>query len=216
MRACDIQFVKRQTATVLMRCALVALGFSSLPWMCAQPTNDPVPAVIAALRAQQFDQALRLLGPALERSSGDPRLWSLDGVALAGIGRKKEALAAYQHALRLAPNYLQALEGAAQIEYELSSDAAIPLLNRIVEIRPGDPTSHAMLAVLEYQRGHCGPAVTHFEKAGSLLDSQLDALHAYATCLMKLHRFDEAAGVFSRSLALHPDDARERRLLASI
>src|SRR5262249_50592258 len=47
-------------------------------------------------------------------------------------------------------------------------------------------------------------------------DSQSDALHAYATCLMKLHRFDEAAVVFSRSLALHPDDARERRLLASL
>jgi tetratricopeptide (TPR) repeat protein len=216
MRAYDIQFLKRKTATVLLRCAVVALGFFFLPWMSAQPTNDPVPAIISALRAQQFDQALQLLGPALERSSGDPRLWSLNGVALAGEGHKKEALAAYQHALRLAPNYLQALEGAAQIEYDLSSDAAIPLLNRIVQLRPGDPTSHAMLAVLEYQRGHCSPAVTHFEKAGRLLDSQPDVLHAYATCLMKLQRFDDAAAIFSRTLALHPDDARERRLLASV
>ncbi|WP_185827352.1 tetratricopeptide repeat protein [Edaphobacter aggregans] len=60
-------------------------------------------AVISALRAQQFEQALRLLQPALERSSKDPRLWSLQGVALSGEGRKKEALAAFQHALSLAP-----------------------------------------------------------------------------------------------------------------
>jgi predicted Zn-dependent protease len=33
---------------------------------------------------------------------------------------------------------------------------------------------------------------------------------------MKLSRFDEAASVFSRSLALHPDNVRERHLLASI
>jgi tetratricopeptide (TPR) repeat protein len=159
---------------------------------------------------------LRLLQPALERSSTDPRLWSLQGVALSSEGRKKEAIAAFQHALTLAPNYLPTLEGAAQIEYDSSSDAAIPLLNRILELRPGDSTSHAMLAVLEYQRGHCAPAIIHFEKTDSLLDSQLDALHAYASCLMKLSRFDEAASVFSRSLALHPDNVRERHLLASI
>jgi tetratricopeptide (TPR) repeat protein len=182
----------------------------------AQTADDSVSSIVSALRAQQFDQALHLLQPALERSSNDARLWSLQGVALSGLGRNKEALAAYRHALSIVPNYLQALEGAAQIEYEASSDEAIPLLRRVLALRPNDQTSHAMLAVLEYQRGHCEPAIVHFEKAGSLLDSQIDALHAYCTCLMKLRRFDEAATVFERALALHPDDPRERRLLASI
>jgi len=197
-------------------CALLALLFVFLPGVSAQTGSDPVPAIIAALRAQQFEQALRLLQPALERSSKDPRLWSLQGVALSGEGRKKEALVAFQHALSLAPNYLQALEGAAQIEYDSSSDAAIPLLNRILELRPDDSTSHAMLAVLEYRRGQCAPAVTHFARAGSLLDAQVDALHAYSTCLMKLSRFEEAAAVLERALTLRPDDPRERHLLASV
>src|SRR5262249_17446189 len=157
----------------------------------------------------------QLLQPALEQSPKDPRLWCLKGIALAGQGHKKEALAAFQHALSLAPNFMQALEGAAQIEYEASSDAAIPHLQRILTLQPNDPTAHAMLAVLEYQRGHCSPAVAHFEKAGTLLDSQIDALHAYSTCLMKLKRFDEAAIVFQRSLTLRPEDPQERRLLAS-
>ena len=34
--------------------------------------------------------------------------------------------------------------------------------------------------------------------------------------LVKLRQFDRAAKVFQRALALNPDDARERRLLASI
>jgi len=199
-----------------MRCALFVLLLFFIPSTRAQTSDDPTSSIITALRAQQFEQALRLLQPALERSSNDPRLWSLQGVALSGEGHKKEALAAYQHALSLAPNYLQALEGAAQIEYDTGGEAAIPLLHRVLEQRPNDPTSHAMLAVLEYQRGHCEPAVANFEKAGSLLDSQIDALHAYSTCLMKLRRFDEAATVFQRALALHPDDPGERRLLASI
>ena len=87
---------------------------------------------------------------------------------------------------------------------------------RVPAPEPGDPTAHAMLAVLEYRKGDCTAAVPHFDKAGNLLDSQLDALHAYATCLAKLKRLDDAAAVLKRALALHPNDPQERHLLASI
>jgi tetratricopeptide (TPR) repeat protein len=86
----------------------------------------------------------------------------------------------------------------------------------LLQLRPGDPTGHAMLAVLAYRRGDCTAAVPHFDKAGKLLDSQLDALHAHATCLARLKRLDEAASVLQRAVALRPDDPRERQLLASV
>jgi tetratricopeptide (TPR) repeat protein len=73
-----------------------------------------------------------------------------------------------------------------------------------------------MLAVLEYQRGNCAAAAGDFEKAGTLVDSQLDVLHAFATCLVRLKQAGRAAKVFQRALALNPDDRRERRLLASV
>ena len=134
----------------------------------------------------------------------------------AGQGQKKEALTSFHKALKISPDYLPALHGAIQIEFENGSPAAIPLLQRVLRFHPDDSTSHAMLAVLEYQRGNCAAAAGHFEKAGTLLDSQLDALHAYATCLVKLKQPDRAAKVFQRALALNPDDRRERRLLASV
>jgi len=83
-------------------------------------------------------------------------------------------------------------------------------------LRPGDPTAHAMLAVLEFRKGNCPAAVQHFEKAGQLIDSQLDALHAYATCLVKLKQLDDAAATLQKTVALRPDDPRERHVLASI
>src|SRR3989440_7509847 len=73
-----------------------------------------------------------------------------------------------------------------------------------------------MLAVLEYRQGNCAAATPHFERAGELLDSQLDALHAYATCLVKFKRLHDAVTVFQRAVALHPDDRKERQLLASV
>ncbi|MGB6547164.1 MAG: tetratricopeptide repeat protein, partial [Candidatus Acidiferrales bacterium] len=140
----------------------------------------------------------------------------LEGIALVSEGDNKNALVAFQRALKLAPNTLAALAGAAQIDYQAGNQDAVPLLNRLVQLRPGDPTAHAMLAVLEYRQGNCAEAAPNFEKAGELLDTQIDGLHAYATCLMRLKRFDDAATVLQKALALRPDDPRERRVLASI
>jgi hypothetical protein len=44
------------------------------------------------------------------------------------------------------------LKGAAQIEYDAGSPAAIPLLRTLLRLRPDDPTGNAMLAVLEDHR----------------------------------------------------------------
>jgi cytochrome c-type biogenesis protein CcmH/NrfG len=182
----------------------------------AQIAGDRIGPIASALRSQEFNKALDLLQTALKESPGNAQLWTMQGAAYSGEGRKKEALASFRNALRVAPDYVLALQGAAQIEYEAGSPAAVPLLKHLLRLRPGDPTSHGMLAVLEYQQGDCGAAALHFEKAGGLIDSQVDALHAYAICLVKLKQLDRAAKVFQRSVSLEPDDKRERRLLASI
>jgi tetratricopeptide (TPR) repeat protein len=181
-----------------------------------QNVDDRSGQIASALQSKDFDHALALLRPALKESPGNAQFWTMQGVAYAGQGHKKEALSSFQNALKISPDYLPALHGAIQIDFENGSPAAIPLLQRLLRSHPGDTTSHAMLAVLEYQRGNCAAAASHFEQAGALLDSQLDGLHAYATCLVKLKQPDRAAKVFQRALALNPDDPRERRLLASV
>jgi tetratricopeptide (TPR) repeat protein len=179
-------------------------------------TREQIEAITTALRARDFDRAVELSRTALRDSPNDPQLWTLQGIALSQKGDARTALSAFHKALSLSPDYTAALEGAAQLHYEAGSREAVPLLNRLLRLRPGDPTGHAMLAVLEYRDGNCQAAVGHFEQAGALLDSELDALHAYGTCLVRMKQLDGAARVFQRTVALRPDDARERRLLAAI
>ncbi len=182
----------------------------------AQSAQDLTTSIAAALRNQQFDQALALLHTALQQSPGSSELWTMQGVAYAGRGKKKEALSSFRNALKISPDNIPALQGAAQIEYEAGSAAGIPLLQHLLRLRPRDATTNAMLAVLEYQEGNCKAAVQYFAAAGELFDSKPEALHAYATCLVKLKRFDEAVGVFKKSAALRPGDRQERQLLASV
>jgi tetratricopeptide (TPR) repeat protein len=200
-------------------CLLLAQVFLLLaipPPAAAQSAAGRLGPIASALRSQHYQEALELLRPALQASPRNAQLWTMQGVAYEGEGHKKEALTSFHKALKISPDNLPALEGAIQIQYEAGSAAAIPLLQHVLRLRPADQTSHAMLAVLEYQEGNCPAAARHFEKSGSLFDSRPSALHAYAICLVKLKQLDRAADVFQHAVALEPSDERERRLLASI
>jgi tetratricopeptide (TPR) repeat protein len=179
-------------------------------------TDQAIQQIVSALRTQQFDKALDLLKGELQASPGNAQLWTMQGVAYAGRGQKKDALISFGRALKMSPNNIPALQGAAQIEYDNGSAAGIPIIEHLLRLRPDDLTSHGMLAVLEYQQGKCAAAVLHFEKASSLFESRPAALHAYATCLVRLKQFERAATVLQKSLALNPNDQRERQVLASI
>lgn len=173
-------------------------------------------AIASALQNNAFPEALKLLEPALMQSPADAELWAMQGAAYAGEHHNAEALSSYNKALKFSADYLPALTGAIQIEFNEANPAAIPLLKRVLHLRPGDQTSHGMLAVLEYQQGNCAAAVSHFEKSGALFDSRPGALHAYATCLVKLKQFDRAAEIFQKALTADPENEQERRLLASV
>jgi tetratricopeptide (TPR) repeat protein len=184
--------------------------------MSGQATSDEVQAITSALRSRDFDKALQLLQPALQNSPNNPQLWMLQGLAASGKRDSKAALASYQHALGISPDYLPALEGAAQIEYEAGSADAIPLLEHVLQVRPNDATSHAMLAILAEKNGDCATAVKHFAQIGSMVNSHPEALQGYGVCLLRLKQNDDAIRVFQQLMASHPDDIRCRRALAAV
>jgi tetratricopeptide (TPR) repeat protein len=182
----------------------------------AQTAADRIGSITSALRAGQLDKALQLLQTELQQSPRNAQLWALNGIAHSSKGDKKAALGAFRHALEISPDYLPALEGAAQIEYESGGKDAAPLLQHVLRLRPNDATSHAMLAVLAYRRGDCADAVSHFEQSGALLDSQPGALQEYGACLVRLKEIEKAISIFSRALAQSNGDAGARYRLASV
>lgn len=203
-----VQVSRARLFLLLLVLQAVALGQSG--------QQQIVTEVTSALRQRDFDRALQILESALHTSPGDPQLRVLQGIAYAGKGDEKDAFAAYQHALKIAPDYLPALEGAAQLEYEAGSADAIPLLQRVLRLRPNDSTAHAMLATTAARSGDCATAVKHFAESGGILAQQPDALRAYGICLLKLKENEQAVGVFQQLTAAVPDDARARRDLAAV
>ena len=209
--------VRRSIAAIqfLIRSGVIAVILSSCLLVVAQTQLNATSPITSALRAGKFDEALLLIQPELARDPRNPQLWTLRAIAVSGKGDKKEGLESFRRALSFSPDYLPALEGAAQMEYESGSTDAVPRLEHILKLRPGDQTTHAMLATLAYKRRDCTTAAQHFEQSGTLINSQPEALQDYGTCLLRLKRTEKAIAVFNRALAQPNADSRARLRLAS-
>jgi tetratricopeptide (TPR) repeat protein len=179
-----------------------------------QTAADPASDVARAIRAHQYDQAVKAARAALAGSPADFRVLTMEAIALSAQGHSADALEAYHQALRLAPDYVAALEGAAQIEYESGGKDAITLLDRLLKLRPDDSTAHAMRAVMAWNQHDCAAAAQHFGLAGSVISAQPSALREYAECLARLHRPADAIPVLRRLAALDPNDRQVRLRLA--
>jgi tetratricopeptide (TPR) repeat protein len=135
-------------------------------------------------------------------------------MALTGLGKDAEALAALEKAIAFSPDYVPALEAAAEIEYRQGKPQAAAHLERLLALRPGEPTAHAMLGALAWKKSDCVAAVRHFGEANPVIAKQPDALREFGACLLKLKRPDDAANIFRQLAELLPDDRRPRYSLA--
>src|SRR5271154_5562651 len=73
---------------------------------CMAMGQDMVPNIVNAIKEGQFDQAIQMCHAAQKSAPADPRLWTLEGIALSHLGHSQQALAAFDHALKLEPQSL--------------------------------------------------------------------------------------------------------------
>lgn len=185
--------------------ACTALFLSARP---ALPQSEPVSvsAVVEALRDHENARALAMCQELIRAQPRDSRLWTLQGMALDGLGRSADSLQSLNHALAVNPDYVPALEAAAQIQYSAAPGKAKPYLERLTQLNPGNGTAHAMLAAIAYKRKDCAAAVAEFEQARAAIGDNAPALAEFGACLVRQARYAEAMPVFSRMMALDPGD----------
>jgi tetratricopeptide (TPR) repeat protein len=180
--------------------ALGAILALSCAMAFAQVPDPQFSAAVQQLQQRNFAQAVGLAQNALAKTPKDCRWLTLRGMALNGSGRQQEALASFQHAAEYCPKYLPALEGMAQIQYAQRSPQAIATLEHILALRPGDETTHAMLAALYWQKNDCEHALEHFAEGGQIVENDPTAQSEYGLCLLETGKAQQAEELFQRAV----------------
>lgn len=188
----------------MRRCLLIAVALALTFPSLAQKTSGSITSIESLIRSQQYDQARAALRSALRERPSDFRLWALQGICAGLQGDDRAALAAFDHALRISPDYVPALRGEIEDLYKTGDKRAIPLLERLLRSDPNDLTAHEMLGTLEQRGGNCRQAVVQFEASKEAIANHPGSLEAYGYCLSRLGRTADAIPVFRQLIPLVP------------
>ncbi len=142
-----------------------------------------------------------------DRHGTNSRASNLLAQCLRSAGELHESLAAIQNSLRLEPNDFTALRVAIDLHLRLDDpEAAEPLLERFVGLRPDEAESHARLGRLRTKRGAFAAARPVLARAVEL-DAELGDAHAdLGRCHAELDEPEAALRHLRRAIELGVDD----------
>ncbi len=135
------------------------------------------------------------------------------GEALALKGNSQEALIHFNDALRLRPDYVQALNNKASLFNEQGRlDDAIDLFNAVLQQRPDWYLAHKNLGVALLKKGRIDDAIAHFRQAVQNNPADYQALANLAAALAQKGRLDDAITQYQNSLRVAPTALAENGL----
>lgn len=158
------------------------------------------------LETHRYPQAEQSATVYLKTHPEDCSARAMLGLSLRGQEKLEPAYKTFRAALDRCPGSLAVVEGAAEAAFLLNRTDARDLLSRVLALRPGDETSHAMLGAVDARSGDCAGAVENYGKASSRIHENAPALRQYAGCLLVLDKAAEAVPVLTQLLALKNDN----------
>jgi predicted O-linked N-acetylglucosamine transferase (SPINDLY family) len=132
--------------------------------------------------------------------------WNDNGQALLALEQMQQAEAAFQSALALDPNHVDALTGLGTVKAKYDRATAQRLLLKALKISPDEPEALLQLGCLFQAAGHSAKSLSFFDRVASRPgDSR--ALVNKARALAHLSRFEEARREFENARKLQPSSS---------
>ncbi|WP_300543562.1 tetratricopeptide repeat protein [Maricaulis sp.] len=162
---------------------------------------------IARAEVGQLDGALDDLRRAAGEMPNDVMTQLTLGIVYQDMDRPADAVVAYDHVVRLEPNWMGAWinRSSALLDAGMTS-AAVEDARRAVELEPDNGTTLNMLCWTLIQDGRAATALPLCEQAVELEPESGAIVHSHASALEALGRLDEAMPLYRRAWQLAPDD----------
>lgn len=151
-------------------------------WGAGSRHHETVAVLAGVLTLERrADEALALLGPALQQAPQDGRLWSMRAAALMGLGDLVQARAAYEQAVRFVPQHIGTWHGLGWCQIAQQDLAgARESMERALTLDRNFAESHGGMAVVDALSGRREAAEASIKRALGLDAGSLSARYAQA------------------------------------
>lgn len=171
----------------------------------ARAAGASLPAIARALANGNATEALRLADQIAPRAPCLPDLHILRGFALASLSRPAEAYGAFDAALALTPDRIDARMGLGNAAFVMRDlPAAIAAFSTVLSRQPEnvDAANNLGLALTEADRPD--EALPYLRRAAESRPDRAQGPFNLANCLRALGRVEDARAEYERALALDP------------
>ena len=170
------------------------------------PSQEQINGLIALYNQEKFQQALDD-GETLEKQFPKlPFMPNLLGVVNAALGRFKQAIASYQRALAIKPDYAEAHNNLGVALRDLGKlEEAVTSCTKALKFKPDYAEAHNNLGTALYSLGKLEEAVISYTKALELKPDYVEAHNNLGTALYDLGKLEEAVTSYTKALELKPD-----------
>jgi tetratricopeptide (TPR) repeat protein len=162
---------------------------------------------IVALREARADEALRLFGQAIALDDRVPAYHNSQGQAHRALGAGGAAIACYERALSINPNFGPAHGNIAQVLVQGDLAVAVDYFRRLVAVLPQNALARANFGYMVERAGQTEAAVEIYRQGLALDPNQPVVLGNLGVALADLGRIDAAIECYRQALALEPDNA---------
>lgn len=172
---------------------------------------------LVALRLNNVDQALELLGHACTLSPDDPEAVHSLGTAHLLKEQPREAAVCFRRALALDPRSVDALCGLTHVTAAGGDlDAALELAQQALEVDDGSAPAHALMGTLRVARQEPRAAVESFQRAQALDPDDWQVLSNLALLYQQLGELALAEEHLQQAMLLDPGNPVISINLASV
>ena len=171
-----------------------------------QVSQEQFNGLITLYNQGKLKQALDA-GEALEKQfPSTPYIPNLLGVVNAGLGRLEQAVANYEKALAIKPDYAEAYNNmGSALKDKGESDAAIESYKKALKIKPDYAEAYNNMGNALLNKGEPGPAIESYKKALHIKPDYAEAHNNLGNALDGLGKTLEAITHYQESVLLAPD-----------
>jgi Flp pilus assembly protein TadD len=163
-------------------------------------------ASATAQRNRDYRSSLSIWRDTVAKAPGNPRAHHGLGLALEKRGRGEEAMAEFQEALRIRPNYIEAHNSLGlALSARGRLEEAMEHFREALRFDPGSIEAHNNLGIALDRRGRFQEAIAHYEQALRIDPSSPEVHNNLGISLARSGRTQEAIAQFQEALRSDPD-----------